>query len=212
MPEETRYDPSHVRERPSMYVGGIDNHGLFYCFIYIYTQAFEEYKMGFADHIEITLLPNNGIRIADNGRGISDLENAMTILTRKAENLPVVNALSKYMTVSVYRDGEIHTQEYAEGRKKTEVKNLGKTTLHGTVFEFELDKTIFGGKIFDHDQMCEFIYEQFLICSSLRLSLVDLRDNIDYKNDLSISKNIIFVSDMQSTIAMKVQSYRPRRY
>jgi len=210
MIQETTYDLEEVRRRPSMYVGGDYADRMHFCFIYAYVQAFEEYKNGFADHIEITLLPDNGIRIADNGRGLSYPEVAMTILTQKAEDLPIVNALSKHMKVAVHCDGEIQTQEYSEGRKMSEVKTVGKTDLHGTVLEFDLEKTFFGGEIFDYDRIYKFIYEQFLICKGLRLSLVDFRDDPDYKRNFNISENPIFLSDEQSPIAMKVQSYRPR--
>jgi DNA gyrase subunit B len=212
MIQETTYDLNKVRERPGMYVAGSYMDRIFYVFIYAFVQAYEEYKNGFADHIEITLLPNNVIRIADNGRGLSNLEEDMTILTQNAEDLPVVNALSKHMKVTVHCDGEIYTQEYSEGIKKIEVNNPGKTTFHGTVLEFELDKALFGGKIFDYDRISKFIYEQFLICKGLRLSLVDFRDDLDYKRNFNISENPIFLSDEHSPIAMKVQSFSPRRY
>lgn len=204
------YSLDLVRNRPAMFVGTLDDRGLFNCALYIYAQAFEEYMKGSANFIEISLLPNNCIRIANNGSGIPKMEATMTVLvdeTQIIDRLSVVNALSAKMKITVHRDGEIYTQEYLEGKKISEVKTIGKTTLHGTIFEFEPDKKIFKDHKFNYDKFFDFIFEQHRMCKGLGLSIVDFRNEPDFIKDYGISDSAIFVSKIDSPLPMKRYSY-----
>src|SRR3989344_5062503 len=135
-----------VRKRPGMYIGTTGIDGLHHLIWEIFDNSRDEAMGGFANHIEIALLPNNRIRIVDNGRGIpvdihkksklSALEVVMTTLHAGGKfggessgykvsgglhgvGASVVNALSKYAKVEVHRDGGEYMQEYSQGKRKS---------------------------------------------------------------------------------------------
>ncbi len=123
---------------------------------------------GFANKIEVAILPNNIIRVVDNGRGIptdihpktkvSALETIMTTLHAGGKfntegynvsgglhgvGASVVNALSVFMKVEVHRDNKLFIQEYSKGIAKARVKEVAKTKFNGTVITFKPDIEIF---------------------------------------------------------------------
>ncbi|KKS70869.1 MAG: gyrase subunit B protein, partial [Parcubacteria group bacterium GW2011_GWF2_42_7] len=131
----------------------------------------DEAMGGFCNDIEVTLLPGNRVRVADNGRGIpvdthkktkvSALETVMTTLHAGGKfggegykisgglhgvGASVVNALSIYFRAEVHRDGGIYVQEYSQGKKKFAVKKIDNSKLHGTIVTFEPDQEIFSTK------------------------------------------------------------------
>ncbi len=158
-----------VRKRPGMYIGTTGVDGLHHLIWEIFDNSRDEAMGGFADHVEIALLPDNRVRIADNGRGIpidvhkktkvSALETVMTTLHAGGKfggngyvkatgglhgvGASVVNALSSYARVEVYRDGGRYAQEYAAGKRKVAVKKIESSKLHGTIVTFEPDPEIF---------------------------------------------------------------------
>src|SRR5437868_6980879 len=131
-----------VRKRPGMYIGTTGPDGLHHLIWEIFDNSRDEAMGGFANDIEIALLPGGYVRVADNGRGIpvgihpktkvSALETIMTTLHAGGKfggegykvsgglhgvGASVVNALSTYTRVVVHRDGGIHDQEYKNGGK-----------------------------------------------------------------------------------------------
>src|SRR5574343_262519 len=133
-----------VRKRPGMYIGSTGPDGLHHLITEIFDNSRDEAMGGFADHIEVTLLPNNRVRVVDNGRGIpvdihkqtkvSALETIMTTLHAGGKfggegykvsgglhgvGASVVNALSIYCRADVHKDGGHYTQEYTQGKKKS---------------------------------------------------------------------------------------------
>ena len=164
-----------VRRRPGMYIGTTGPDGLHHLITEIFDNSRDEAMGGFANDIEVVLLPGNRIRITDNGRGIpvdvhkqtkvSALETIMTVLHAGGKfggegykvsgglhgvGASVVNALSVYMKVTVHKDGGVYMQEYSCGKRKAAVKKIGNTKYHGTITVFEPDATIFKeGVIFD---------------------------------------------------------------
>ena len=136
-----------VRKRPGMYIGTTGPDGLHHLITEIFDNARDEAMGGFANDIEVTLLPGNRVRVTDNGRGIpvdihkqtkvSALETIMTTLHAGGKfgeaggykvsgglhgvGASVVNALSIYCKVIVHKDGGIYVQEYSQGKRKQAV-------------------------------------------------------------------------------------------
>src|ERR1035437_3444079 len=169
--KESHYDASSiqglepVRRRPGMYIGTTGPDGLQHLITEIFDNSRDEAMGGFANRIEVVLLPGNRVRITDNGRGIpvdihkqtkvSALETIMTVLHAGGKfggedtgykisgglhgvGASVVNALSTYMKVVVHKEGSAYMQEYSKGKVKAPVKKIGKTDNHGTVVNFEI--------------------------------------------------------------------------
>src|SRR3954469_2598490 len=153
-----------VRKRPGMYIGTTGPDGLHHLVWEIFDNSRDEAMGGFANRVEIALLPNNRIRVTDNGRGIpvdvhkktkvSALETVMTTLHAGGKfggegykvsgglhgvGASVVNALSIYTQAMVHRDGGVHVQEYSQGKKKAAVKKIRSSKLHGTIITFKPD-------------------------------------------------------------------------
>ncbi len=194
-----------VRKRPGMYIGGTGPEGLHHLIWEIFDNSRDEAMGGFADFVEVVLLPGDRVRVADNGRGIpvdihsktkvSALETVMTTLHAGGKfggegykvsgglhgvGASVVNALSIYCRAEVHRDGGKFFQEYSQGKKKASVKKIGKSDLHGTIITFEPDKEIFntqGGEIkFNWDTIANRFRQQAYLVKKLRISLIDARD------------------------------------
>jgi DNA gyrase subunit B len=158
----------HVRIRPSMYIGDVGERGLHHLIWEILDNAVDEHMAGYADRISIIIHEDNSVTVEDNGRGIPvDIHPEMgipavqmvfTILgaggkfDKKAYKYSgglhgvgasVVNALSEWLVVEVYRDGKIYKQEYIRGVPVTEVQVVGSTTKRGTKITFKPDPEIF---------------------------------------------------------------------
>ena len=190
-----------VRKRPGMYIGTTGPDGLHHLITEIFDNSRDEAMGGFADDIEIVLLPNNWVRVTDNGRGIpidvhkqtkvSALETIMTTLHAGGKfggegykvsgglhgvGASVVNALSIYCKVVVHRDGGMYLQEYKQGKKKANVKKIGSSKLHGTVVTFEPDPEIFKeGIMFDFNRVVSHMRQQAYLVKGLRISVIDAR-------------------------------------
>ena len=190
-----------VRKRPGMYIGTTGPDGLHHLITEIFDNSRDEAMGGFCNDIEITLLPNNRVRVVDNGRGVpvdihkatkvSALETIMTTLHAGGKfggegykvsgglhgvGASVVNALSIYCEVVVHRDGGVYYQEYKQGKAKARVKKIGKSDLHGTVVVFEPDAEIFKeGITFDFDRVVTHMRQQAYLVKGLRISAIDAR-------------------------------------
>lgn len=157
-----------VRKRPGMYIGTTGQDGLHHLYVEVFDNSRDEAMGGHANEIEIVLLPDDTIRIADNGRGIpvdihpstkvSALEIILTTLHAGGKfggegykisgglhgvGISVVNALSIDTNVYVHRDGSVHHQAYIKGEPKSKVKEVGKSNKTGTVVSFKPDEKIF---------------------------------------------------------------------
>ncbi len=160
-----------VRKRPGMYIGSTGIEGLHHLIWEVVDNSLDEAIAGYCTEIGITLLPNNRVAVADNGRGIpvakhpqthkSALETVMTTLhaggkfDQKAYKIAgglhgvgvsVVCALTKWMRAEVCRDNSMYAQEYSRGKTKTKVKKIGKCSATGTNIIFEPDPEIFSAK------------------------------------------------------------------
>lgn len=192
-----------VRKRPGMYIGSTGPDGLHHLIKEIFDNSRDEAMAGHCDHIEITLLPNDSVRVADNGRGIpvgihsktkvSALETIMTVLHAGGKfggkdkgykvsgglhgvGASVVNALSKNTKVVVHREGGVHIQEYKIGKPQGKVKKIGSSKLNGTIVTFEPDIEIFKEVKFDWKRIVNHYREQAYLVKNLRITINDARD------------------------------------
>jgi DNA gyrase subunit B len=190
-----------VRRRPGMYIGTTGPEGLHHLVWEIFDNSRDEAMGGFCNDIEIVLLPNNRVRIADNGRGIpvdihkktkvSAMETVMTTLHAGGKfggegykvsgglhgvGASVVNALSIYCKAEVYKDGGRYVQEYSQGKRKSAVKKVGASKLHGTIITFEPDKEIFGDIKFDWNTVVSHIRQQAYLVKELKILIIDARE------------------------------------
>ncbi len=193
-----------VRRRPGMYIGSTGVDGLHYLIWEIFDNSRDEAMGGYADRIEVVFLPNDRIRIVDNGRGIpvdvhsktkvSALETVMTVLHAGGKfggddsgykvsgglhgvGASVVNALSKYTRAEVHKDGAVWMQEYSQGNKKASVKKIGTTKNKGTIITFEPDGSIFKETTrFDWKTVIDRMRQQAYLVKGLRITIVDARE------------------------------------
>ena len=172
-----------VRRRPGMYIGGTDNASMHHLFSEVIDNAMDEAVANFASFIEVRVETDNTISIYDNGRGIpidphpnfpdkSALEVIMTTLHAGGKfsnkvyqtsgglhgvGISVVNALSEFVDVEVYRDKKIYNQKFSKGHPTSKLKEIKKkTNKKGTKISFKPDPEIFGP---DNNFNCNKLYD-----------------------------------------------------
>jgi DNA gyrase subunit B len=193
-----------VRKRPGMYIGSTGPDGLHHLIWEIFDNSRDEAMGGFANRIEVTMLPGNRIRVVDNGRGIptdihpktkiSALEMVMTTLHAGGKfggedsgykvsgglhgvGASVVNALSIYTQAVVHRDGGKYVQEYSQGKKKAAVKKISNSKEHGTIITFEPDAEIFKeGTKFSWTTVVNHLRQQAYLVKGLKITVIDARE------------------------------------
>lgn len=157
-----------VRKRPAMYIGDISQRGLHHLIYEIVDNSIDEAMARYCDTIEVNINDDDSITVIDNGRGIpvdihpeegvSALEVVMTVLhaggkfdsqTYKVSGglhgvgVSVVNALSKWCTVEVGREGKLYKQGYKKGIATGPIEEMGETKMQGTTTNFMPDDEIF---------------------------------------------------------------------
>lgn len=191
-----------VRRRPGMYIGTTDKAGLHHLIWEVFDNSRDEAMGGHADDIEVALLPDGRIRVADNGRGIpvdihpktkvSALETVMTVLHAGGKfggdgykvsgglhgvGVSVVNALSTHVRAEVHREGGKHVQEYKNGGKPiAKTRREGTSKQRGTIITFKPDATIFNTVDFDFDLIVSHLRQQAYLVKGLRISILDMRN------------------------------------
>jgi DNA gyrase subunit B len=190
-----------VRKRPGMYIGSTGPTGLHHLVWEIFDNSRDEAMAGHCDEVEITILPDNLIRVVDNGRGIpvdkhpktkvSALETIMTTLHAGGKfggggykvsgglhgvGASVVNALSTYVKVEVHRDGGMFVQEYEQGKKIADVKQVGKSDKTGTIVTFKPDPSIFSETEYVFKTLTTHLRQQAYLIRGLRIRVIDARE------------------------------------
>jgi len=194
-----------VRKRPGMYIGSTGTDGLHTLVREIFDNSRDEAMGGYADQIEVAILPNEIIRVADNGRGIpvdkhkktkvSALETIMTTLHAGGKfggedsgykisgglhgvGASVTNALSEYMRAEVHKDGNVYFQEYSKGIKKADVKKeKRKTENTGTIISYRFDPEIFKGlENHSYKRLKNHLRGQAYLVKGLKITIIDLRE------------------------------------
>ena len=192
-----------VRKRPGMYIGSTSARGLHHLVYEIVDNAVDEALAGYCDSIEVTINEDNSITVVDDGRGIPvgiqkkaglpAVEVVFTILHAGGKfgnggykvsgglhgvGASVVNALSEWLEVQVYKDGAIYQQRYERGKVTYPLKIVGKCSpdQHGTKVTFLPDKEIFEETIYDYDTLKIRLRETAFLTKNLRITLKDDRD------------------------------------
>lgn len=239
-----------VRKRPGMYIGSTSSRGLHHLVWEIVDNAIDEALAGYCTHIEVTINKDNSITVKDDGRGIpvdihpktgkSTVETVYTVLHAGGKfggggykvsgglhgvGASVVNALSDWLEVKVYRDGKVYYQRYQTGGKAVEpLKVIEECDINrtGTTVTFKPDDQIFTETtVYDYDILKTRLRELAFLNRGLRITLYDDRedpkkDSFHYeggireyvemlnKNKNAIHPTIIDISGVMQDISLEV--------
>lgn len=203
-----------VRKRPGMYIGSTDHRGLHHLVWEIVDNSIDEALVGYGKKITVVIGKDNSICVSDEGRGMPTgmhasgkptTEVILTILHAGGKfsedggyktsgglhgvGSSVVNALSEWLEVTVYRDGKIHQQRFEDGAKKIfPLKVIGKTNKTGTTIHFLPNKRIFSTIEFNYSTICERLKESAFLLKGIEMNVIDERtgkhESFQYENGL----------------------------
>lgn len=222
-----------VRKRPGMYIGDTNSKGLHHLVREILDNSIDEYLSGFADKIIVTLNVDNSIEIEDNGRGIPvdihkktkkpAIETIFTTLHAGGKfggeksgykisgglhgvGSSVVNALSEFLDVTVWKDKKEYTIKFVKGGKINQpLQFIGKTWKHGTKIKFKADNKIFSTIEIDSKIVSDLLEQTAYLNSKLLIVFIDNKNNtkkeFEFKNGLIEYVNLLTYSEEKLTPA-----------
>ena len=189
-----------VRKRPGMYIGSTSSSGLHHLVYEIVDNAIDEALAGYCTDITVTINPGDTITVTDNGRGIPvdiqpqtgrpALEVVYTVLHAGGKfggggykvsgglhgvGASVVNALSEWLVVQVYKNGHIYEMKFSRGDITQEMKIVGDTDRTGTTVTFKPDPEMFDTLVYDYDILHTRMREQAFLNAGLRITITDAR-------------------------------------
>ena len=220
-----------VRKRPGMYIGTTSSRGLHHLVWEIVDNAIDEALAGYCTHIEVEVGKENTITVKDNGRGVpvevhpktgkSTVETVYTVLHAGGKfggggykvsgglhgvGASVVNALSEWMEVRVYKNGNVYYQRYSNGgHPEEDLKVIGSCDddRTGTTVTFKPDPDIFEETtVFDYDILKTRLRELAFLNRGLRISLYDLRED-------SVSDTFCYEGGISEYVAMLNKDKKP---
>ena len=227
-----------VRKRPSMYIGSTGPKGLHHLVYEVMDNSIDEALAGRCDKILITLHKDHSVSVVDNGHGIPvgihhqtgvpALELVMTKLHAGGKfggsgykisgglhgvGVSVVNALSQWLEVEVYTDGQVYFQRFERGIKVSELKVTGKTKKSGTKVTFSPDPEIFEEIEFDNNILNQRIRELAFLNKGLELVFIDENsgESNKYKFDGGLRSYIEFLNKNRDVIHKKVIYFEGNR-
>ncbi len=192
-----------VRKRPGMYIGSTSIRGLHHLVYEIVDNSVDEALAGFCDIIDVTINDDNSITVIDDGRGIPvdiqkkagkpAVEVVFTVLHAGGKfggggykvsgglhgvGASVVNALSEWLEVEIYKDGKRYFQRYERGKAVKPLTMVGECDMdcHGTKVRFMPDKEIFEETVFDYDTLKIRLRETAFLTKNLKIILRDNRE------------------------------------
>ena len=193
-----------VRKRPGMYIGSTDKRGMHHLIWEIVDNSIDEIINGYGNKVRIVIHPDNSVSITDNGRGVpigmhasgkSTPEVIYTVLHAGGKfeegnykvsgglhgvGASVVNALSKWMDVTICKEGKIVNIKFKDGGKLDEpLHEIGKTNKTGTSVTFMPDPEIFGDNKFSFTTICERMQESAFLLSNITIDVKDEEDGLE---------------------------------
>ena len=190
-----------VRKRPGMYIGSTDKRGLHHLVWEIVDNSIDEAINGYGKKITVTITKEGSVRVKDEGRGVpigkhasgkSTPEVIYTVLHAGGKfetdgykvsgglhgvGSSVVNALSKWMKVTICREGKVCEISFKNGGKlDKDLKQVGTTRETGTTVEFFPDEEIFGNARFSYTTICERMQESAFLINGLTMEVIDEED------------------------------------
>ena len=203
-----------VRKRPGMYIGSTSSRGLHHLVYEIVDNAVDEALAGYCSEIEVTINEDNSITVIDNGRGIPvdinhktgkpAVEVVFTILHAGGKfggggykvsgglhgvGASVVNALSNWLEVQIYRDGHIYKMGFERGKVVSDLTVVGDCPADktGTRVDFKPDDTIFEETVYDYSILKTRLRETAFLTKGLKITLIDTRE-VDEEGNKSLRK------------------------
>ena len=189
-----------VRKRPGMYIGSTSSSGLHHLVYEIVDNAIDEALAGYCKHITVTINKGDSITVTDDGRGIPvdiqpqtgrpAMEVVFTVLHAGGKfggggykvsgglhgvGASVVNALSQWMQVRVYKNGKIHEMKFARGAITQEMTIIGNTDKTGTEVTFQPDPEMFDSLVYDYNILHERMREEAFLNAGISISITDDR-------------------------------------
>lgn len=219
-----------VRMRPGMYIGSTAKEGLHHLVWEIVDNSIDEALAGFATHIQVFIEADNSITVVDNGRGIPvdiqaktgrpAVETVFTVLHAGGKfggggykvsgglhgvGSSVVNALSTQLDVRVYKNGQIHYQEFKRGAVVADLEVIGTTDVTGTTVHFTPDSEIFTETTeFDYKVLAKRIQELAFLNRGLKISITDKRSGMEQEEHFhyegGIGSYVEFLNDKKDVI------------
>ena len=220
-----------VRKRPAMYIGSTGPRGLHHLVYEVVDNSIDEALAGFCRKITVALHKDGSASVEDDGRGIPTdmhptqkrpaVEVVMTMLhaggkfDQKAYRVSgglhgvgvsVVNALSEWLEVLIFRDGKIYKQRYERGTPVTDLTIEGKTPKQGTVVRFKPDRTIFEADEFSFDNLSQRLRELAFLNKGVEIEICDERTKKEHKFKYAggIRSFVEFLNENKNTLNPKV--------
>ena len=198
-----------VRKRPAMYIGDISEKGLHHLVYETVDNSIDEALAGYCTEIQVTINEGNTITVVDNGRGIPvdiqaqtgrpALEVVYTVLHAGGKfggggykvsgglhgvGASVVNALSDWLEVRVFKNGNIYEMKFSRGHITQEMKIVGKTDKHGTQVRFHPDPEMFDDTVYNYGVLFKRMREQAFLNAGLTIIMEDKRPEQEQRQEL----------------------------
>lgn len=219
-----------VRKRPSMYIGSTSSRGLHHLVFEVVDNSIDEVLAGYSTQIKITVNEDNSVTVIDDGRGIPvenhpqenrpAVEVVLTTLHAGGKfsddsykvagglhgvGVAVVNALSQWLEVEIYRDGRIYSQRYEKGKIATQIKATGKVAKTGAKVTFLPDPEIFDEIRFENEIIIQRLRELAFLNKGVKIIFKDKRSEREenFKYDGGIQQYVSYLNQGKETVPKK---------
>ncbi len=219
-----------VRLRPSMYIGSTSSRGLHHLLFEVVDNSIDEVSAGYCKQIKVIINEDNSATVTDDGRGIPvemhpqenrpAVEVVLTTLHAGGKfggdsykvagglhgvGVSVVNALSEWLEVEVFRNGKKYYQRYEQGRKATSIKETGEVKKTGTSITFKPDQEIFGAIEFENEVVVKRLRELAFLNKGTKIVFKDFRSGHEekFKYDGGIIQYVSYLNQGKETVPTK---------